>query len=525
MNVPIAQRTVGIEAQGSPNVSIKPITEGAFGANVARSNMDIAEAKGSVGKVIANVGQQLFDHMAAKRNQDQEQEVNDRVSQLNKDVDENLLYGKDGALTLSGVNTKGVTPVFDEQANALRTKYAKGLSASQTQFYDRLANTHMEVRRNAVIRHEVGETQKAEEQGIASRIENDANTYAIDGGDSYQSQALHNKAISEAQDLHKRRGDDESTTALGIQKVNDVFAKKALESHPEQAKTILATFNLSPEGKAYVQGKQVEVVQKDISVAALTYKPNSDGTPNLSSTLEYAESKIKGFTPDQQIQVKNFVKSQVSVKTAEIEQNREQNQKKFTNTALQMFNSGKGHDEIVDALVKKSNFDFTGYSATDKTNQTDYISRLFTDKNRAIGEATAYLNPEQKAALAEAKIMIAGIVGKTDIKLAGMEQKQPADDVYFNLLNQKVAGSNMTREQIMSYTNELSKDIKTPGRFWGSVWPNTEKAYKVTAEQSQASAIAMPRNKAVSALNESGVANPTEQQISWALNKYPELSK
>ena len=135
-----------------------------------------------------------------------------------------------------------------------------------------------------------------------------------------------------------------------------------------------------------------------------------------------------------------------------------------------MFNSGKKQTDIMDALVKKSNYDFTGYSATDKQKQQDYINELFQSADSARKKSLAFLSPEQKVGIEDAKQVILGKVGHSKITLAGDTQEQDAFDVYNKVLNKAVAGSNMTHDEIVGYANDLFKNTSytVPGRIWGT---------------------------------------------------------
>lgn len=494
MNVPIYNRQVAEQAPGVATPHIDPITEGAFGANAD-------EAKANLGKTVSSLGAGIAEYLIAKRNHNEEQTVNDRVTEFTKDATENLLYGKDGALILTGANAKGITPVYDQRVNELKSKYIKDLPPKSAELFNRIADTHANLWRDNVIKNEVDQTNIADEQSIASNVSVSAQTFGSAYGVKVvgEAQAKHDsdmnlligKARSEAVDLLKRKGiSDPADIKLERQKVDGQFAIEAAKNNPLNADSILASnkFDLSAKDKAQLQGIQVDALQNVISQAALTYKPNADGTPNLANTIDFSTkaAKDKGFTPEQTDQVIKYAHSQVAVATAEIRQNREQNQSKFYNQAIQMFNSGKKQPDIVDALVKKANYDFSGYSATDKQDQIDYINKLFTSHIDAVGKALEYVSPEQKAALAEAKIIIAGKVGATKLKLSGDVEEQRMDAVYEGILNRKVAGSNMSRDEILGYTNDLFKNVEIPGRFWGT---NEKPAYQYISEQERAYAL------------------------------------
>ena len=473
MEVPIFNRQVGLET-GGISTKVQPISEASTGLAVDEANINL-------GKTVQGMGEKLGAYMMAKQKVQKEQEVNDRLTSLASDVQENLLNGKDGALVLQGANTKGITPVFDERVSKLVSKYAEGLDPEQTAMYHANAKAHHEVWRSAVIKHESEQGHIADEQGIASAIKTDSGTFAM-APFTKESDALRVKALSLASDLSARKGETLETKTLRLQAVDDSIAQETIRVHPEMAGELLTKLNLSPQGKALVQGAQVEAAQQDIANAAMTYKTNPDGTPSLTGALEYAKTKIKDFTPEQQQKVISFVHSYVGVKTAEIEQGWEQNKKDFYDEAMKMYLSGANHDQITQQLVKGKSSSFSGMPATDYATKQDYIDKLFLSRQEAIDKRNEYLTQDQKVGLAKAELIIQGVAGGIKDTLAGMPEQQDMDKVFSQLVKEKA--STMTGTQIVEYAKELSKEVTTPATFWGNVWPDTlGKGYKIQAEK------------------------------------------
>lgn len=398
MNVPIVEQKVQIQSSGGVVPAIQPITEAAFGGGVARAHQGF-------GKVVEGLGADLGAHMAAKQKVEEEHQVHDKLTAFASDVNENVLWGKDGVFSLSGAATTGAIPVVDERINKAISEHSKGLNPNQAEMFVRNAETYREQWRTAAIKHVAEQGRIADEQGISSAIKTDSDTIAV-APFSAQGKALREKALSLARDLSDRKGETPEAKELRLQMVDDSIAKATVALHPEHSGEILKTLNLSAEGKAFVQGAQVDAAQKDIAVAALKYKPNADGTPNLANTLEYADKRTKDFTPAQREQVTNYVHRQVGVLTSEINQQWEQNQKQFYNSAYKMFKEGKTSADIVDALVKKRNFNFTGYTATDKAKQEDFIGKLFTDPKGATDEAIKAAEKQMKTALDNIELMV-----------------------------------------------------------------------------------------------------------------------
>ena len=286
MNVPIAQRTVGIDAQAAPNVSIKPITEAAFGADVARSNMNIAEAKGSVGKAIGGVGQQLFEHMAAKRKVEQEQEVNDLVGKATSDMDKALYAGDNAILNTKSVNAKGASDKFIQESAAIRDTYGKGLSGEQARLYNAQMAVHVAPRLNETFRHETQQGQVAREEGAAATVDTYANTYATEPGVKDGKSILIDSAIGQMEDVYKLNGKPIDGVRTAI---TDEFATKSaqanINSHPERIQTILQLKDISPDTRATIQkmyeGKVFDM-KSDSLISDPSIKRNLDGSPDLA---------------------------------------------------------------------------------------------------------------------------------------------------------------------------------------------------------------------------------------------------
>jgi hypothetical protein len=243
MNVPIAQRTEGIDAQAAPNVSIKPITEGAFGADVARSNMNIAEAKGSIGKAIGGVGQQLFEHMAAKRGVEREQASNDMVSDFAKEAGEKVIYGKDGVFNRFGVNAKGSTEYADAELSKLQATYLKNMDAESADHFKRKSGAIISTWRESYIPHEVKESRIADEQGVNASIKTSADVSSVDGLSTPPSQALFNTALSEARDLTTRQGMGKEASDIYVERVAGAYVGTVIDANinnnPDKARKAL----------------------------------------------------------------------------------------------------------------------------------------------------------------------------------------------------------------------------------------------------------------------------------------------
>ena len=483
MNVPIMGETVPIQAPGrfGPETPrIAPIGAESSGTNIAAASAD-------TGRIVEGMGLELSAHIKAKQDFDNEQKSNDAATAALNDLHD----VHDELTQKQGVNAEGNYDILLARKSEFKAKYAKGLTPEQADHYNRVFDNGAEVIGRSVSQHEAEQTQVAREQGIASRIKTGADIYAINPYDSH-SQAALDKAISDAGSLSQIHGETSETSAIRKQGVYDAFVLNAATKNPANASMLLEKHgtDISQKAQEQLRGIQVDSLQNNIieEISSGSAKVlNTDATPSLEKTLSFvdAQAKAQKFTPEQTAQAEAQARSLISTKTAEINQNREQNQKKFSDSALQMFNSGKGHDEMVDALVKKSNFDFSGYPTTDKSNQKDYIDKLFTDKESAIQDALTHLNPSQKAAIAEAEIVVDGKVGNTKITLAGDKNKQqPAKEVYMNLVKRYVAGSNHTYKEIMQYTNDLSKDLGK-GHFWSFTVP----AFKSVEEQKQAESL------------------------------------
>jgi len=517
MNVPIYQREVGISAQQTVTPQIEPITQAAFGENVSRAIQGI-------GAQISDTSEQIANHLLAKKERENEQSANDATANLNRDID-NLMYGKDGYLSRQGINAKGITAgeivpptstgktgptipkpdpnSFVSKSEELRQQYAKGLSGKALEFYDRLSKAHLEVRRNAVMKHEATQMRQAEEDGIAARITNDASTFAIDGGASKESQALYEKAKSEAADLSAQHGEEPATAELRQKQVADQFLKSTTEANleykPDVVKKALDTLPASPEFKAKIQamydGRMIQsgieaIRDPQISASLL----NPDQTYNAEKVTQFASTfaDSKGFSLEQKTQLLNGARSEASRINSAMAQQREQNQAQWYNNVIRDYNALtkqnpiSSPDALMSKYVLKDRTDFTGYAAIDTAKKSDFINSLFSDANKARESALAYLSPAQKAALSEAEIMADGKLGKTQIQLAGMDEKQSAKDVYMNLIKQKVSGSNMTHDEIIGYANDLFKNVTVkPG--W--IWDTTQPAYQTATEKGQAYAI------------------------------------
>ena len=497
MNVPVMGETTPIQVPGrfAPETPhITPIGEEAAGTN-------IGAAQAKLGGTISGVSAELGAHIVAKQNQDQEQAANDQVTAFAKDAQENVL--DKGVLALNGANAKGATVVYDKAVSDLENKYAEGLQPKTAELYHRIAQTHVNLWRNNVIQHELTQTAAADEQAVASNVVTSAQTY----GQAYgvkisdpDAQSKHDadmnallvKSRSETVDQLKRQGIiDPDSVRIALQRVDGKFATEAATANPDNAGNILHSgkMDLSDKDKDQLRGIQVDTLQNNITQAIASGSAkilNPDATPSLEKTLAFvdAQAKAQKFTPEQTAQAESQARSLISTKTAEINQNREQALRKFSDATLQAFNSGKGHDEMVNTFVKKDPSNFTGFPQTDTATKQAIVDKLFTDKQAAINDAMTHLNPGQKAAIAEAEIVVDGKVGTTNIKLAGMNKQQKAKDVYMNLIKQYVAGSNHTYKEIMQYTNDLSKDVGN-GHFWNSTVP----AYKAVEEQQQKEAI------------------------------------
>ena len=488
MDVPKLNTTVGLET-GGYTPQIQPINRAAFGEAA-----DAENAK--TGQIIGNLGAELQAHINAKQKFDEEQASNDAANAaLNKthDTHDQILEKTGGQaigayagtiktdnpaiqltdtakygvpdVTLPGYHKEELDPnSFIAQSAKNKQEMLTTLKTPQQRDHaSRLYDAGAEVLGRSVSQHEARETQVYQEQAMASNITTWAGIYAANPT-APGAQDFLNNAQSSVKDFSKLKKEDDASAGLRLQQVDDTFAKKTIELHPEAAGQLLA-LNLSTEGRAFVQGAQVNNLQNDITKAIASGSANvlnPDATPSLEKTLSFvdAQAKAQKFTPEQTTQAESQARSLISTKTAEINQNREQNQKKFSDSALQMFNSGKPHDVIVDALIKKNNFDFTGYSATDKTNQKEFIDKLFTDTESARRAALKYLTPEQQAALELGKKHIEGKVGvKATTKLTPDGEDVNLFKTLSDNLDRKVSGSGMTPAQIVDYADESTKTI------------------------------------------------------------------
>ena len=521
MDVPKLNRTVGLES-GGYTPAIQPITREAFGEGV-----DAENAK--TGQIIGNLGAELQAHINAKNRFDEEQASNDAANAaLNKthDAHDKALEKTGGqaigayagtiktdnpAIQLTDTSKYGVPDVtlpgyhkeeldpesfIAQSAKNKQEMLATLKTPQQRDHASRLYDAGTEVLGRSVSQHEAQQTQVYQEQAMASNITTWAGIYAANPT-APGAQDFLNNAESSVKDFSKLKKEDDASAGLRLQQVNDTFAKKTIEAHPEFAGELLK-LNLSTEGRAMVQGKQVDNLQNDIIAAISSGSANvlnADATPSLEKTLSFvdAQAKAQKFTPEQTTQAESQARSLISTKTAEINQNREQALKKFSDSTLQAFNAGKSREEMTDTFVKKDSSVFTGYPHTDTDTKQAIVDTLFTNTNAAREKALTHRSPAQLLALDQAMQTIRGMTGDNLVLLAGTTEKQKQSLVATEIMKKYVADNpNVTPDEITAHAKDIFKNVDTTveGRLWGLFGTRTEpeSVYKLQAEQNQAGA-------------------------------------
>ena len=495
MEVPSYNRSIGVEAPGSVAPTLQPMTPASSGAN-------IGQAIAGVGNQVQSLGGELLGHMITKKNADMEQEVHDKFNPVAQSMHDDAIQrlstegyqakgithgdNLDPTALANAANTGGnVTAAIQAQDKSFQSSYV-GTSLKRkadfvSQFTDprqaRLANNLYDAAdanyRNAVSEHEVKQMRVATEQGLAASTLTAAQAASIRPNTNPFDDPMVQANNSRTYDLtNSMAGPD--AAKLAVQKNNDFIALERVKNFPSEASSILANdkVDISPDAKAKIRGVQVDNLQNTITQQIVQGNKNivnPDGTPNLQKTLDFVQSQADAnkFLPEQTQRAEQMAREAISTKTAEISQNREQNQKSFYNTLAQMFNAGKNSDAIKDALLKKSHYDFTGMPASDKQTQEDAINEFFTNQQSAYNKSLNYLSPEQQSAVALAKQAMEAKVGKkASLKL--MDDGQPVNllQTLNDNLDRKVAGSSMTPQEIAAYADDSTKQVVTkPGFF------------------------------------------------------------
>ncbi len=477
MIVPTYNESVATEGPQQESLAIQPRTEASSGVN-------IAQAEGGIGKEAESLGAQVTRHLIYQQRMADQQKSYDISSQYARAGQQFLMGdGNDqpGILNLQGNDAAGALAKFQDWDAKQRQQLLNGLPADEQKNVSRLIDSHGTVFFDNVLRHQVKQTEVAQDNSRVSQIQSLQDTSALPN--TTPAQMIDGIKKAQSIDLQRHPGEDDVTNTASAQKVAAGFVNTYLQANPsmppDQQQKMLDSV------KGMLHPVDVEKLQKPIDGKWIDYRTNAiqahiandaggpngenrfknpDGTYNIATVEGAAQQMTASLKPGQH----GYQKGEEVYQAEQA--------KKFAvmqNGALKdgWDNAAKGFlDSISTAKLKNPNM---LYQDAEKQAISQYAGSVRPGEIEKLRDSAAKTwlgdvdgpqmrlklalsNPDLKRGYEDAKAQI-------DTTYSGSAQKEQKKLAYQNL--DAIAPQFKSGKQVVDWQSDQLKNVKIPGVF------------------------------------------------------------
>lgn len=385
--VPVYEPQVQTEATQVSTPQLPGPLEAASGVNIPTAYEGVAQKVGQVSEGLSRL-------MLYKKRLDDQQAAYDRASGFQQQL-QNFVAGPNGLLTKQGADAKGITMgkvepgfvgppqtdpnSFDGYSQKLKADYLKGLNATQAKMTDRLMDSHINVMREAVIRHEAQQGNIADKESAEAQV-GALNNTATMATSTDQFLGLLKQAQTIRGGLAQRQGMPPDALQAYNQKTADEFAENAvktnLELDPKKAQDLLdgASGMISNDMKAHLQsmldGKMLDLTAKS-QFDQWSHDPrmqNADGSIDLKKAQDFINGLPSDKYPDvQKEKMFKLVQEQDSNATRILDDQNKANSKAFFAQA--------GNPQIGLSAAKRMAFQYANRLRNGNLDTTDVLEK------------------------------------------------------------------------------------------------------------------------------------------------------
>ena len=511
MQVPTIEETIPMATPGVAAPTIQPVTQKAFGE-------DIGAAQSGFGATLSAAGQTLGRAVAQRQAFDQEQQVHDALQPIQKDMFQKT-HGMNqdangnnipGYAIREGVQAKGSTAAFDDEygltsktyteaAKQFKNPHQRALFQNQ---YQAIYTNH----RDGVVSNEARQTQVADDQGVMSAYSTAGGAAAVNPNVLPGNNGLLGAAADRARELWASRVGKDKAEEM-IQRMNDDVARQRLQLFPNDAEKLMTNLDLSPEGKAYVRGVQLDqTVKKDFA------QPGTmpDGSHNLAEVeAKYKDPKSGMNSDEAQKAVENFSSMEARADRVLNDDNKA-NSAKFLDIAAnpatpledakkaamqyvsKMRNGQIDHDDLatklryIDMMNKEAN-GVTDPEVYNRLREGIDKSGDVTPSNILDEHDNGNLSKSSVQSLTQFLYSQKSSVMQNRFKLIEGSKMVPKSQVpaFLATLHEEAITRRITNpDDLQSLAESLAKDAPTGNPFWSFSW-GTQKEFKSAGVMSQ----------------------------------------
>lgn len=527
-NVPIYQPSVGVQAQGTPQVQVEPMPAASVPTNVH-------EANAGLGETVSKLGAQVTQHMVMQEKLRAQQDSYAAQEGYKAALQDTFSDPEKGLLVkYKGINSPEALAEFDKIRKgvpgapgvpgtpSLRDQFMKNVSpyeqAQLTKSFDSIDSMY----RGKLINHVLSQTEAASKAINEANIDSHMKDAALVTTTAVHDPKDENKLIPSitlaenklrdtiTNDVYfKQQGNPPEVTKKIVQDHINELVKTAVEANAtnswEDAQKILDASTASPDVKAAIQNKIINgarIDQYTETLSSAVMKNPELRTPEsqidqvkanefIKAHLDSATGGAHPLPPGHADAMMSKIHSQISMQNSAITQKQQLVMNKVSNDIWSAQQKGVAPTDAYNQFVKNGKFD----NAIERSKAEDVFTKVYEKDASALETVWSHMTEAQKNAISQ-------IEGRKDFldKFTDSEERK----VFLNSLKQRVIeGRVQSPDAINKLYMEQIKDAATgaPRFFFNWTGKQTKPQHEIDAAlQSN-----QPVVKAVGGLNAAAV--------------------